>query len=129
MYAVVEISGSQLKVQEGERIRVPRLKAEAGEKITLDRVLMVSKNGETRVGTPQVDGAAVEARVLGHGRDKKIIVFKMKRRKGYRRKKGHRQPFTELQIDGISVDAPSEEQEQAEISANAEGEEEAEYGA
>ncbi len=126
MYAVVEIAGSQVKVREGDRIRVSRLKAEAGEKITLDRVLMVSQSGETRVGTPQVHGAAVEASVLGHGRDEKIIVFKMKRRKGYRRKNGHRQPFTELQIDGISVDAPAEEQEETENPVDAPAEEQEE---
>ena len=103
MYAVVDVAGSQVKVQEGDRIRVSRLAAEAGEKITLDRVLLVG-GAETRVGTPQVEGAAVEASVLGHGRAAKIIVFKMKRRKGYRRKNGHRQPFTELQIDKISAE-------------------------
>ena len=103
MYAVVEIAGQQVKVQEGDRIRVSRLKAEAGETLTLDRVLLVSKDGETSIGRPQVDGAAVEASVLGHGKHDKITIFKMKRRKGYRRKNGHRQPFTELRIDGIST--------------------------
>ncbi|MDA0746791.1 MAG: 50S ribosomal protein L21 [bacterium] len=105
MYAVVDIAGSQVKVSQGERIRVSRLKAETGEKVTLDRVLLLSQDGETRVGTPQVEGASVEASVLKHGLDKKVIVFKMKRRKGYRRKNGHRQPYTELQIDGISAGA------------------------
>ena len=108
MYAVVDVGGSQVKVQEGDRIRVSLLKAEAGEKVTLDRVLLVSRDGETLVGSPRVANAAVDASVLRHGRDKKIIVFKMKRRKGYRRKNGHRQPFTELQIDGISVAPPQE---------------------
>jgi len=103
MYAVVEVAGQQVKVQEGDRIRVSRLKAEAGESLTLDRVLLVSKDGETSVGRPQVDGASVEASVLGHGKHDKITVFKMKRRKGYRRKNGHRQPYTELRIDGISA--------------------------
>ena len=117
MYAVVDIAGSQVKVQEGDRIRVSRLKAEAGEKITLDRVLMVSQGEETRIGTPRIDGAAVEASVMGHGQDKKVVVFKMKRRKGYRRKRGHRQPFTELRIDGISVGAPSEAPEETENGA------------
>ncbi len=103
MYAVVDIAGKQVKVEEGDRIRVPKLDAESGEKITLDRVLLVGGEGESRGGTPQVEGAAVEAQVLGHGRDRKVIVFKMKRRKGYRRKNGHRQPFTELQVDKIAV--------------------------
>ena len=107
MYAVVEISGSQMKVEEGDRVRVPRLQADAGEKIVFDRVLLVSRDGDTLVGTPQVENAAVEARVLEHGLGRKITVFKMKRRKGFRRKNGHRQPFTELQIDGITVGAPT----------------------
>lgn len=103
MYAVVEIAGQQVKVQEGDRIRVSRLKAEAGESLTLDHVLLVSKDGETSIGRPKVDGATVEASVLEHGKHDKITIFKMKRRKGYRRKNGHRQPYTELRIDGISA--------------------------
>jgi len=102
MYAVVDVAGSQYKVQEGDHIRVPRLSSEAGEKLTFDHVLLVGGE-ETRIGTPKVEGAAVEASVLGHGREGKVIVFKMKRRKGYRRKNGHRQPYTELQIDKISA--------------------------
>jgi large subunit ribosomal protein L21 len=103
MYAVVDIAGSQYKVQEGDSIRVARLDADEGASLTLDKVLLIGGNGETRVGTPQVDGAAVEASVKGHGRAKKIIIFKMKRRKTYRRKNGHRQSYTELQIDKISA--------------------------
>ncbi len=109
MYAVVDIAGSQVKVQEGDRIRVPHLGSEAGEVVTLDRVLLVTQDGETRVGTPHVAGAAVEASVLGHGRGDKVIVFKMKRRKGYRKKNGHRQSFTELQVDKISGGASTGE--------------------
>ena len=109
MYAVVEVAGSQVKVQEGDRIRVPRLEAQAGEKVTLDRVLLVSRDGETIVGTPEVADSAVEASVLKHGLDRKIIIFKMKRRKGYRKKQGHRQSFTELRIDGISIGATRED--------------------
>jgi len=103
MYAVVDIAGSQYKVQEGDNIRVARLDAEAGASITFDRVLLVGGGDKTKVGTPQIEGAAVEASVKGHGRSDKIIVFKMKRRKTYRRKNGHRQPYTELQIDKISA--------------------------
>ena len=102
MYAVVDIAGSQYKVQEGDNIRVARLEAEEGASVTFDRVLLVGGD-ETKVGTPQVEGAAVEASGKGHGRSDKIIVFKMKRRKTYRRKNGHRQPYTELQIDKISA--------------------------
>ena len=103
MYAVIDVLGSQVKIQEGDRIKVPRMKAESGEKVTLDRVLFVARGKEVHIGTPKLEGATVEATVVGHGKDKKIFVFKMKRRKGYRRKTGHRQQFTELQIEGISV--------------------------
>lgn len=103
MYAVVDVAGSQYKVQEGDRIRVSRLGSEAGEKLTFDNVLMIGGNDAPKVGAPKVEGAAVEASVLGHGRESKVLVFKMKRRKGYRRKNGHRQPYTELQIDKISA--------------------------
>ena len=117
MYAVVEIAGAQVKVKEGDRIRVSRLQAEAGEKVTMDRVLLLSQEDATSVGTPHVPGAAVEASVLGHGRDKKVIVFKMKRRKGFRKKNGHRQSFTELQIEGITAGAPEGGQEEVEDGA------------
>ena len=103
MYAVVDVAGSQYKVQEGDRIRVSRLSSEAGEKLTFDHILLIGGNDDIRVGTPSVEGAAVEASVLGHGQAAKIIVFKMKRRKGYRRRNGHRQPYTEIQIDKISA--------------------------
>ena len=112
MYAVVEIAGMQVKVAQGDRVRVSRLQAEAGERVRLDRVLLVCQDNGTRVGTPHVPGAAVEVSVLRHGQDKKVIVFKMKRRKGYRRKNGHRQRFTELQIEGISAGVPEAGQEE-----------------
>ena len=101
MYAVVDIAGSQYKVEAGDNIRVARLDAEEGDSLTLLDVLLVGGNDEIKVGTPQVEGAAVEALVKGHGRADKIIVFKMKRRKNYRRKNGHRQSYTELQIEKI----------------------------
>ncbi len=108
MYAVVDVAGSQVKVQEGDLIQVSKLSEEAGEKVTLDQVLLLSEDGNTQIGSPHVEGAKVEASVVGHGRSDKVIVFKMKRRKGYRKKNGHRQPFTELQIDKISGSAPAE---------------------
>ena len=107
MYAVVDIAGQQDKVEEGDRVRVSHIDADEGEKLTLDRVLLISKDGETQVGDPQVDGAAVEASVVGHGKSEKVIIFKMKRRKGYRRRNGHRQPYTDLQINGIVPGSPS----------------------
>tara|TARA_Y100000588_G_scaffold72662_1_gene75019 strand:+ start:10962 stop:11273 length:312 start_codon:yes stop_codon:yes gene_type:complete len=103
MYAVVEVGGRQLKVQEGDKIRVQKVDGEPGSKVTLDHVLLVSDESGTRVGAPTVDGASVEVSVLDQGRDKKVIVFKMKRRKGYRRKNGHRQPYTDLMVDKISA--------------------------
>ncbi|MCY4352355.1 MAG: 50S ribosomal protein L21 [Gemmatimonadetes bacterium] len=105
MYAVVDIAGSQYKVEAGDNIRVARLDAEEGDSLTLPDVLLVGDSDEIKVGTPQVEGAAVEALVKGHGRADKITVFKMKRRKNYRRKNGHRQSYTELQIEKIVAES------------------------
>jgi len=102
MYAVVEIAGEQVKVEEGNTVRVNRLQGDVGEKVTLDRVLLLGGQGDPKIGTPVVDGAAVEASILSHGKGKKVIVFKMKRRKDYRRRNGHRQPFTEIMIEKIA---------------------------
>ena len=101
-YAIVETGGKQYRVQVGDVLRVEKLEAEEGAEVVLDRVLMV-RDGGVRLGAPYVQGASVKARVLRHGRGRKIIVFKMKRRKNYRRKRGHRQPFTELRIMGIEA--------------------------
>jgi large subunit ribosomal protein L21 len=103
MYAVVDVAGSQYKVQEGDRIRVSRLSSEAGDKLTFDNILLLGGGEQIRVGAPKVEGAAIEASVIGHGKADKIIIFKKKRRKGYRRRNGHRQPYTDIQIDKISV--------------------------
>ena len=105
MYAVVDIAGSQYKVQEGDHIRVARLDAEEGASLTFPDVLLVGGGDEIKVGTPQVEGAAVEALVKGHGRAEKVIVFKMKRRKNYRRKNGHRQSYTDLQVEKIVAES------------------------
>ncbi|MFC1526471.1 50S ribosomal protein L21 [Candidatus Latescibacterota bacterium] len=101
MYAVVEIAGQQVRVDKGQRLRVPKLSLEEGAKERFTDVMLISGEGRTVVGQPHVDGAAVEATVLGHGRGEKVIVFKMKRRKKYRRRNGHRQGFTEIQVDDI----------------------------
>lgn len=98
--AVVRICGSQFRVHENDVVKVPRMDEEIGATVELSDVLLLSGD-ETRVGTPQVEGAAVKAEVLDHGRDKKIIVFKKKRRQDYRRKQGHRQHFTSLKITSI----------------------------
>tara|TARA_Y100000588_G_scaffold288567_1_gene306974 strand:- start:180 stop:494 length:315 start_codon:yes stop_codon:yes gene_type:complete len=101
MYAVVKIAGKQVQVNKGDRVRVPKLNVEEGSQHQFADVLLVSNEGETQVGTPVVEGAAVAATVVGHGRGEKIVVFKMKRRKNYRRRNGHRQDYTEIQVDDI----------------------------
>ncbi|MBI2951204.1 50S ribosomal protein L21 [bacterium] len=101
MYAVVKVAGFQVRVQEGDRVQVPRLSAEPGSQVQLSDVLLVSNQGQASIGSPTVAGASVEARVASHGLGDKVTVFKMKRRKNYRRKRGHRQPFTELEIQKI----------------------------
>lgn len=104
MYALVNIAGEQLRAQPGQRVRVPRLALDEGAQQDFSDVLLLSDGqGDTRVGAPHVPGAAVRGTVVGHGRWGKVVVFKMKRRKGYRRRNGHRQDYTELQIDDIVV--------------------------
>ncbi|CCQ92617.1 ribosomal protein L21 (BL20) [[Clostridium] ultunense Esp] len=101
MYAVVETGGKQYRVQEGDIVFVEKIDTEEGEKIDLSRVLLVSKEDGLIVGKPYVEGAKVEATVLEQGKAKKIIVFKYKAKKNYRKKQGHRQPYTKLKIEKI----------------------------
>jgi large subunit ribosomal protein L21 len=103
MYAVIRSGNQQFRVNEGDTIQVEKINAEVGDEITIDQVLLLG-GGDTVIGTPIVSGATVTARVAEQGRHSKIIVFKMKRRKNYRRKNGHRQPFTALEITGINYD-------------------------
>lgn len=103
MYAVVETGGKQYRVKAGDRLEIERLKTPAGEAVTFDRVLLVNQDGQVRVGAPTVDNARVIADVLEHKRGKKIIVFKMKRRKGYQKKQGHRQELTVVRIKEIQA--------------------------
>ena len=103
MYAIVEIGGKQFKAAEGDRLYVPRQKADVGETLTFDRVLLVSGDDGVTVGAPTVGGASVSAEVLDHVKGDKVIVFKKKRRKGYRVKNGHRQPYTQIKIGDLSV--------------------------
>ncbi|HCR04482.1 MAG TPA: 50S ribosomal protein L21 [Gemmatimonadetes bacterium] len=103
MYAVFQTGGKQFRVEPGYRIRVPTLAAEPGETVTFDRVLLASDGSEISVGAPLVSGATVTAEVLRHGRDKKVVIFKRKRRKGFRLKKGHRQWFTEVLVSQVVV--------------------------
>ena len=100
MYAIIATGGKQYKVSEGDVIKVEKLDAEVGAKVTFDNVLLVG--GDTvKVGTPTVDGAKVEASVVKEGRAKKVIVYKYKRKTGYHKKNGHRQLFTQVKIDSI----------------------------
>ena len=101
MYAIIETGSKQYRVAEGDVIQVEKLHLEEGKEITFDRVLMVSDGQEVKVGAPVIDGAQVTATVQGHGRGKKIIVYKHK--KNYHKKQGHRQDFTRLHIDKISA--------------------------
>ncbi len=101
MYAVIRTGGKQYRVAPGESVRVERLPGEVGDPVELPDVLLVAGEGEPRVGTPRVPGAVVHARIAAQGRHRKIVVFKAKRRKNYRRKQGHRQEYTELLIDRI----------------------------
>lgn len=104
MFTIVEQGGSQFKVSEGDTLKVPFIAdVEEGKEITLDRVLLVSKDDAVTVGTPIVAGAEVKAEVVEHGKDKKVLIIKKKRRKDYRRKNGHRQDFTRIKITSVSV--------------------------
>lgn len=101
MYAVIETGGKQYRVNQGDVIKVEKLTADVGQKIDFDRVLLVGEGSDVKVGSPIVDGASVSGTVVEQDRGKKIIVFKMKRRKNYRRKQGHRQDYTGVLIDNI----------------------------
>jgi len=106
MYAIVEIAGQQFKVSKDSKVFVHRLAGEAGSKVSFDKVLLLDDNGTITLGAPAIEGATVEATVLQHLKGDKVIVFKKKRRKGYKKKNGHRQSLTEIQIGGILTSAP-----------------------
>ena len=101
MYAVIRSGGKQYRVSQGASLRVEKLAGEVGSSITLDDVLMIGGEGDIKVGTPNVDGAQITGTIVAQGRGEKIRVFKMKRRKGYRRTQGHRQDYTEIRVDEI----------------------------
>jgi len=104
MYAIVEIAGKQFRVEKNRNLKVPSLQAESGSKMEFDRVLIYTDDdGKTQVGKPQIKNMKVNATVVEHGRDKKVVVFKKKRRKGYQKKNGHRQGYSLLHIDDIAV--------------------------
>ncbi len=112
MYAIVEISGKQYKVQEGDIVFVERLEAEEGNELTFDKVLFVSDDSKISIGEDVVKGAKVKATVIGHGKAKKMIVYKYKAKKNERKTRGHRQPFTKIQIEKISVTSRAKKAEE-----------------
>ena len=101
MYAVIEACGKQYKVTKGDVVFFEKLDVEEGKKVTFDKVVLVSDEGKVEVGAPYVKGIKVEGKVVAHGKGKKIIVFKYKPKKNYRRKQGHRQPYTKVEITNI----------------------------
>ena len=103
MYAIVEIAGHQFKVEQGRKLYGHRLAGDEGSSLSFDKILLTDNDGQVKVGTPVVEGAAVSATILKHLKDDKVIVFKKKRRKGYQVKNGHRQCLTQIQIDEIKA--------------------------
>ena len=103
MYAVIKTGGKQYRVAEGETLKIETVAGDVGSEITLDKVLMVGDGDKVSVGKPMLNGAAVKATIVSHGRGDKVKIFKMKRRKHYQKHQGHRQNYTEIRIDGISA--------------------------
>ena len=103
MYAIVDIAGQQFKVTKAQKLKVHRLEAEEGKQVELDKVLLLSDGKTTTIGTPTVEGARVAATVISHTKGDKVLIFKKKRRKHYRRKQGHRQDLTQVRITGITA--------------------------
>jgi large subunit ribosomal protein L21 len=102
MYAVIRTGGKQYRVAAGDKLKVEKLIADVGSEILLDQVLVIGEGEAVKVGAPLVPGAAVKATVVGHGKDDKVTIFKLRRRKHYKKSQGHRQHYTEIQITGIS---------------------------
>jgi large subunit ribosomal protein L21 len=103
MYAIFRTGGKQFRAEPGATIRIPNVTAEPGDSITFSEVLLGATDGDVKVGAPLVDGAAITAEVVKHGKGEKIIIFKHKRRKNYRRKLGHRQQYTEIRVSEINL--------------------------
>jgi large subunit ribosomal protein L21 len=103
MYAVIRTGGKQYRVAEGDKIRIEKLSGEPGDAVRFEEVLLVGGASDVKVGRPLVSGAAVQAEIVDHGRDRKLVIFKFRRRKNHRRKQGHRQPYTEVKITSISA--------------------------
>ena len=118
MYAIIESCGKQYKVAEGDVVFFEKLDVEEGKKVTFDQVVLVSDNGKIEVGAPYVKGVKVEGKVVAHGKGKKILVYKYKAKKNYRRTQGHRQPYTKVEI--TSVKTAAEKKATAKTEAKAE---------
>jgi large subunit ribosomal protein L21 len=103
MYAVIKTGGKQYKVAAGEKVKVEQIAAEVGQEVVLDKVLALGHGADLKVGAPWVDGASVKATVIAQGRHDKVRIFKMRRRKHYRKQGGHRQSYTELQISSVNA--------------------------
>ena len=103
MYAVLSTGGKQYKVEEGDVLRIEKISGDVGASVSFDKVLMFSDGEKVRVGTPLIDGISVSGHIVEQDKAKKILVFKYKRRKNYRRKQGHRQPYTAVKIDSITA--------------------------
>tara|TARA_B100000073_G_C23710631_1_gene564126 strand:- start:1415 stop:1774 length:360 start_codon:yes stop_codon:yes gene_type:complete len=103
MYAIVNISGKQFKAEKGSKLSIPKQKLDEGKKLMFDDVLMIHDGKTAKFGNPKVSGAKVTATIISHGRERKILVYKKKRRKGYQRKNGHRQWYTNIEIQNIQV--------------------------
>ncbi len=103
MYAVIKTGGKQYRVAAGQKLKIEQIPADIGQEITLDQVLSVGEGEQLQIGTPLVNGALVKATVLAQGRHDKIVIFKMRRRKHYRKTQGHRQNYTEVRIDAITA--------------------------
>lgn len=115
MYAIVNIAGKQYRVAEGDQIRVANLPISVGEKVNFDSVLFLDTDKGVQIGSPTVPGSQVAAHVVEHGRERKILIYKKKRRKGYQRKNGHRQGYTLLQIDRIQVKTAAKKTKAAKV--------------
>ena len=115
MYAVIEACGKQYKVTKGDVVFFEKLEAEEGKKVTFDKVVLLSDEGKIEVGAPYVKGIKVEGKVVAHGKAKKIVVFKYKAKKNYKRKQGHRQPYTKVEITAIKL--PTAKKEATETAA------------
>jgi large subunit ribosomal protein L21 len=123
MYVIVEIAGQQFKVEKDQKLFVHRLEGAEGDLVSFDKILLIDNDGQVQIGTPVIQDASISAKILKHLKGDKVIVFKKKRRKGYAVKNGHRQQFTQIQIEEINIATESKREEKSsdsDLSTNAE---------